>query len=473
MFGRTTIYTTYDVIDKTNLLDALHSAVQIHNSNSADIDYLWKYMKGRQPILQRTKEIRPEINNKPVENHAYEIVNFLSGYLMGEPCTYVNKGKREEAINTIDQLNDYMFDVDKASNDKDLSMWMYVCGLGYRMILPEKGLGKNGGSPFKIDTLDPRFTFIVYKSDFGKERMMGVRKLVRKINGTDTDLYCGYTKTHYFECTDTQILKYESHVLGDIPIFEYRANMALLGSFEPVLPLLDAINTIAANRLDGVEQFIQSFIKFINCDVDEEKFKALKEMGAIKIKSTEGMQADVDIISQELNQMQTQTLVEYLYNMVLTICGLPTTNRSQGGSSDNGVAVILRQGWEQCEARARDTELLFKKTEKQFLRMALSIIKDAGDMDLQISELDIKFTRRQHDNLLTKAQSLTTMLEAGLKPEIAIATCGLFNDPMDVALQSKDYLSAKWKTEQQIQEQMNQQMQNTQLPQQGAVTKDE
>ena len=105
--------------------------------------------------------------------------------------------------------------------------------------------------------------------------------------------------------------------------------------------------------------------------------------------------------------------------------------------------------------------------------MALSIIKDAGDMDLQISELDIKFTRRQHDNLLTKAQSLTTMLEAGLKPEIAIATCGLFNDPMDVALQSKDYLSAKWKTEQQMQEQMNQQIQNTQLPQQGAVTKDE
>lgn len=473
MFGRTTIYTTYDVIDKTNLIDALHSAVQIHNSNSADIDYLWKYMKGRQPILQRTKEIRPEINNKPVENHAYEIVNFLSGYLMGEPCTYVNKGKREEAINAIDQLNDYMFEVDKASNDKDLSMWMYVCGLGYRMILPEKGLGKDGGSPFKIDTLDPRFTFIVYKSDFGKERMMGVRKLVRKINGIDTDLYCGYTKTHYFECTDNQVLKYEKHVLGDIPIFEYRANMALLGSFEPVLPLLDAINTIAANRLDGVEQFIQSFIKFINCDVDEEKFKALKEMGAIKIKSTEGMQADVDIISQELNQMQTQTLVEYLYNMVLTICGLPTTNRSQGGSSDNGVAVILRQGWEQCEARARDTELLFKKTEKQFLRMALSIIKDAGDMDLQISELDIKFTRRQHDNLLTKAQSLTTMLEAGLKPEIAIATCGLFNDPMDVALQSKDYLSAKWKTEQQMQEQMNRQMQNTQLPQQGAVTKDE
>ena len=449
MFGRTTIYTAYDEITEANLLDILNSSIQIFNSNSADIDYLWKYMKGNQPILQRTKEIRPEINNKPVENHAYEIVNFLSGYLMGEPCTYVSKGKNVNSIESVDTLNDYMFSADKASCDKELSMWLYICGLGYRMILPDKTLGENGEAPFRIDVLDPRYTFVVYKNDFGKERMMGVRKVFRNIDNVETELYCGYTKTHYFECTQKQIMKFEPHVLGDIPIFEYRANMALLGAFEPVIPLLDAINTISANRLDGIEQFIQSFVKFINCDVDETSFKALKEMGAIKIKSTEGMQADVDIISQELNQMQTQTLVEYLYNMVLTICGLPTTNRSQGGSSDNGVAVILRQGWEQCEARARDTELLFKKAEKQFLRLVLNIVATADDLELKITDLDIKFTRRQHDNLLTKAQSLTTMLEAGLKPEVAIATCGLFNDPMDIALQSKEYLDAKWKPQEQ------------------------
>jgi SPP1 family phage portal protein len=223
--------------------------------------------------------------------------------------------------------------------------------------------------------------------------------------------------------------------------------MALLGSFEPVIPLLDAINNIASNRLDGIEQFVQAFFKFVNCDIDEDKFKALKEMGAIKIKSVDGQQADVDIVSQELSQNETQTLVDCLYNQVLTICGLPTTNRSQGGSSDNGVAVILRQGWEQCEARARDTELLFKKTEKQFLKLALKIINVKDDLDLKLSDVDIKFTRRQHDNLLTKTQALMQMLEAGIKPEIAIATCGLFNDPMDIALQSKEYLDRKWKQE--------------------------
>ena len=29
--------------------------------------------------------------------------------------------------------------------------------------------------------------------------------------------------------------------------------------------------------MDGIEQFIQSFMKFINCDIDEDKFKALAD----------------------------------------------------------------------------------------------------------------------------------------------------------------------------------------------------
>ena len=72
-----------------------------------------------------------------------------------------------------------------------------------------------------------------------------------------------------------------------------------------------------------IEQFVQSFIKFVNCDIDEETFKAFKEMGAIKVKSSSGEKADVDIISQELNQTQTQVTKDDLYQTVLIICGMP------------------------------------------------------------------------------------------------------------------------------------------------------
>ena len=93
MFGREVIYSSEEVITKENVVKVLKDAYSIHQKNSSDIDYLYNYYKGNQPILQRTKLIRPEINNKIVENHAYEIVDFKKGYVFGEPVQYV---RREE-----------------------------------------------------------------------------------------------------------------------------------------------------------------------------------------------------------------------------------------------------------------------------------------------------------------------------------------------------------------------------------------
>ena len=258
-------------------------------------------------------------------------------------------------------------------------------------------------------------------------------------------LYCGYTKTHYFEVVNgTQVRTWKAHSLGDIPIYEYRLNLARMGSFEPAVPLLDAINRVLSNRLDGLEQFIQSFLKFVNCEVDDKNVEQLRKMGAIVIKSVNNFPADVQLVSQELNQEQTQCLVDYLYSQVLVICGMPTTTKGGKSTSDTGNAVFLRDGWSQCEARAKDTEQLFKKSEKQFLKLVLHIIRESvKEFDLSLGQVEYKFTRRQHDNLQTKTQALLSMLQAGIAPETAIATCGLFNDPMDVALQSKEYLR-KW-----------------------------
>lgn len=444
LFGRTEIITPVEEITRDNVCDVLSKALLIHQTNSFQIDYLYRYMKGDQPILTRTKKVRPEICNKIVENHAAEITQFTSGYFLGEPLTYVRRGERGQSSNEITTLNDFMFFENKASRDKEIATWMAIGGVGYRMILPRKNATEDD-APFMIDTPDPRYTFVVYNTGFGKRRMMGVREVYKE--QADKSLkatYCGYTRDHYFEVEDGVLKKWEAHSLGDIPIFEYRLNMARMGSFEPAVPLLDAINTIMSNRVDGIEQFIQSFLKFRNCEIDEDGIRKLQELGALVIKSTQGVDSDVDIVSQELNQAQTQTLVDYIYEQVLVICGMPTTTKGGASTSDTGAAVFLRDGWSQCEARAKDTELLFKESEQSFLRLALSIIRTVvKDFNLSLREVEYKFTRRQHDNLLTKTQSLMQMLEAGLAPEVAIATSGLFNDPMDVTEQSKPFLR-KW-----------------------------
>ena len=71
-------------------------------------------------------------------------------------------------------------------------------------------------------------------------------------------------------------------------------------------------------------------MKFKNCEIDDAGIKKLQELGAIITKSTQGVDSDVDIVSQELNQAQTQTLVDYIYEQVLVICGMPTMTKGGG-----------------------------------------------------------------------------------------------------------------------------------------------
>ena len=442
-FGRKVIYSSESEITSENVIEVLKKAMGVHLTNSSEIDYLYRYYSGNQPILQRVKRVRPEINNKIVENHAIEIVDFKKGYVFGEPIQYVRRGESEEISEKITQLNEYMFAEDKAARDKELAEWFYICGTSYRMVLPDEFAGVDpDDSPFEIDTLDPRYAFVVYNNGFGKKPLMGVKYIETEENQR---IFSVYTRDMYYEIVDDEIIDSEPHVLGDIPIIEYPANSARLGAFEVVLPLLDSLNNIVSNRMDGIEQFVQAFMKFVNCDIDEKQFTALKEMGALKIKSDSNNPADVDIVSKELNQSQVQVTKDDIYQMVLIICGMPDRKGGNRSTGDTGQAVLLRDGWSAAEARAKDTELMFKGSEKRFLRLVLRIIRDTANFNLRLSEIDIKFTRNKTDSLLVKSQGLQNQLEAGIHPQIAIAHCGLYSDPEQVYLDSREYLE-KWKT---------------------------
>lgn len=453
MFGRTVITSSEPSIDETNVVEVLKKAITVHTTNQNDIDYLWKYHKGDQPVLYRVKEIRPEICNKKVENHALEIVEFKTGYVFSEPIQYVKHGEKraledkeqpkDEVTVAITSLNDYMTLAGKPKFDESIGRWQNICGTAYRMTLPNSKYDKNDvdSSPIKMDVLDPRYTFVVYSSGFGSDPLMSV-KFIK--NSRDEFVYSVYTDDRYFEIVNDEIVRNEPHVLGIIPIIEYPANNERLGSFEVVLGLLDALNDTLSNRMDGIEQFIQSFMKFVNCEINEEGMKEVKELGAVLVKQLDaGFPVDVGMISSELDQEQTQITKNDIYQMVLIICGMPDRNGSNRTTGDTGKAVILRDGWGAAEARAKLTEISYSDSEKKFLRIALRILRDLTDINLNLTSIDIKFTRNRTDNLIVKTQGLQNMLEAGIHPRIALSTCELFSDPEQVYADSLEYLK-KW-----------------------------
>lgn len=468
--GRKVLYTSEKEITRENVVKVLSSVLEDFANNQKEIKYLYEYYRGDQPILQRVKKHRPEINNKVVENHAHEIVSFKVGYDFGEPIQYIRRATKSgteirenpalpndvddmEITSKISLLNEYMFTQNKATQDKDLAEWFFICGTGYRMILPTEDELDAEICPFEIDTLDPRYTAVVYNRGFGKKPVMSIQE----VTIDDSTIYCIYTPTQYFEVTvdssasstelsADNITKTENHIIGHIPIVEYAANSARLGAFELVMSLLDEINNVESNRIDSIEQFVQAFMKFINVRIDKEQFDELKELGAISFASDPNCPADIDIVSSELNQQQVQTVVDHLYQMVLIICSMPDRNGTNRTTGDTGQAVVLRDGWSAAATASKDVEAMFKKAEKDFLKIALHIIQESEQTEIRLSDIDIKFIPNKTDNLLTKTQALQTMLEAGINPQIAIAKSGLFGDPEQVYLDSLPYLRNKWKT---------------------------
>ena len=435
-FGRKKIFTDVTEITRDNVLEVLRKALITHWSNKADMEYLYAYYKGRQPILNRKKEVRPEIQNNVVENRANEIVSFKVGYLMGEPIQYVSRSDDKMVADKITTLNGYCLSEDKAAKDKELADWFHICGTAYRMVLPDSVFEKESDeAPFEIYTLDPRFAFVVYANSIGEPPVMGVKYIQRSDGAV---IYSIYTKDRYFEVENqSMIVREEAQSLG-IPIIEYPANNARLGAFEIVLPLLDAINTVDSNRLDGVEQFVQALMLFHNVDISGDDFSKLRDEGAIKYKDIDPQyKAEIKYLTSELNQ--SQTLVDHLYNTVLTICGMP--NRNGGSStSDTGSAVIMRDGWSAAEARAKDSELMFKLSEKEFLKLVLHICSDLSDLELKLSNVEVRFTRRNYENIAQKATVLTTMLSnPKIAPVLAFTHCGMFSDPQLAYRMSMDY----------------------------------
>ena len=447
--GRREIFTDVTKITKENICEVIEKAFETHLLNAKEIEYLQNYEKGKQPILDRIKEVRPEINFKAVENHATEITTFKVGYVFGSPITYVQRASVDLKGNTAEVddkaiaiLNEMMFEESKSSKDKTLGKDILVCGVGYRIVLPKKE--RLGASAIDVLRLNPKTTFIVKANDIYKRVLIGVSYVETE---DDVIKMGAYTEDAYYDIEKSssgfEIKSVKKNLIG-IPIIQYINDDERMGCFERVIPLLDALNEATSDRLNGLAQFVQSILWMNNCEIDKEQFAELKDKGGILTKSEVGQQATIQYLTATLDQTQTQTLIDYLYEQILQIAGVPGREQSTGGNT--GQAILLSNGWQIAETQAKNLEQIFSESEREMLKVILKIcaMTEATEIaNLKLSDIDIKFSRNRTDSLLVKTQGLVNQLQAGIHPLVAITNCGLYSDPQGVWNDSKAYMG-KW-----------------------------
>ena len=450
LHGRRQIFTSEREITARNVCDVLGKALATHRKNRAEILFLKRYEKGQQPILDRVKQYNAEINNKVVVNIANEIVTFKTSEFAGEPIMYVSRGEgvRREVPEKVARVNNMMLSEGKQTKDLELAHEMFTCGVGYRLIFHEtsdRSAEWLDEAPFEMYIPDAENTFIVRYSDVTKRPVMGVTYVFK--DGPDNSVeYTVYTENATYVISGIgeklEVLSSRQHNFGMVSLIEYPCNPDYMGAFEPVVPLLDAINTTESNRLDGVEQFVQALMVFDGVDISREDFLELKDLGAIKLPNTPNTSGGKKLyyLNEQLDQSQTQTLVDSMYQKVLQIVGMPSQGDASSGDSSNNGAVIMKNGWWHAEARAMETQCMWKKAETEFLKVVLKICHDTNKLkDIRISDLEPRFWRQSYEDLLVKTQSFSTLRSSGMPAIQAFTFSHLSRDPESDALVYDEY----------------------------------
>jgi SPP1 family phage portal protein len=462
--GRKKIYTDVKNIDASNVIQVLNESLIDHEMNRIQIDYLLKYEKGIQPIRDREKKIRDDINIKIAENGAAKITDFKVSYEFGSPITYIQRTKKQVPESDSDKddlritaLNEMLLEESKASADVELARYFKICGVGYRMIKAKPFV--DGKSVFDVLVLNPLTTFVVYSNDIYQRPVMAVTYSVQKNGNT---LYGCYTNDTYFEIDNgTRIVNGVetkgtpsvtnglgvANIPAIIPIVEYVNDYDRMGCFEKVMSILDAINIINSDRANDIAQHVQSIIWMNNCALDEKE--GIKPNGVIQTKSPQGVQANIQFLENVLNQSEVQTLINYLQSQAMEIAGVPQRQENSGGGS-TGSAMNLSSGWQFAETSAINSESVFEKSERQVIRIMLEIIKKSTDIpeeisdivNLKVSDVVIRFSRNKIYDIATKSNALSTLLSAGIDGKHVIETVSLFTDPQSVWNDSKELIQA-------------------------------
>lgn len=454
MFGRLDIYSTYDEITEDNVKDELNSALVYHLKNMLQEDFLYWYRRGVQPILNRTKSTREDILNKVQENNAASIVDFKNGYFLTQPSSYT--ARRKGVQTKLKKLNEYLYRSGKHEADNATADWFHTTGKGVIYVEPSE----EEDAPFKAYALDPRSAFVVYSLRPGNKPVMGVNavtvdgkakfdvfteKNVYHLSGSMVGRMISPEKNHNYVATATTLDSVEPNVLGRIPIIEYRYNSTNMGAFEACISLLDEINNIVSNACDGIEQFIQTLAIAVNCEFPEDTTVTdIRKAGMIALRSIGENKADFKVLTEQLDQSQTKVLLDRLYDQVLRICAMPARSAGQSTQSTTGSAVLANFGWYQASCSARNTEDLFKASNRQFDAIIVDILRRKGLLDIDISDFELNFVREETENIQSKAQAFQTLMAAGLAPELAAAKSGISNDPVKDMKLSEKYLKMIW-----------------------------
>lgn len=440
-YGRQRIILDFEEVTPANVVDVLNKALYIHGQNRRDCDYLIKYFLGDQDILYRPSPENSNVNNRTVVNYAYPITREIVGYTFGNAIEFVAKdSNKQDEVTKISDMFEY-----EGSYYYDICNAIYgsICGVSYAITLPSPDITKDNTPdvPFIVDSLDPRYTFVVQANTIGNPQIMSCTTIIKKDGKKE---YICYTNKYKMTVVDgMKRVITEVNPIGLDPITMIENSLFLTGDWEQAISVMNAANLVTSDSLNDIEGTIRSLLVILGAEFDEDEddadLKKIKKNRLLTLFAPNGGNVDAKYISPQLDSNSVQNIRDYLDEARNIITGIPD-RESNGNGGDTGLAVMNRNGWTDIEIVARLKELFYLRGKNKQLGVTLAILKKLGlvSSELKVMDIDVKPKRHTLDNISAKTTAFSTLVATGELATIdALELSSLTNRPAEMVERGK------------------------------------
>lgn len=389
---------------------------------------LQAYYEGCHKILNRKPKYRTDDPcNNVVCNYAKYISDFAAGYLIGEPISYQSKNQ------DLDTLKDWNNIAQTDVQDMDNAKYQSIFGVAYELVYMSAA---DSPTP-KTASTHPTQSFVIYNNSVELKKMAGVNYYDRR--DPQTQDVIGFS---VIASTEKEILKFnvtvdyalegevipESNPFKAVTLIEIYNNNERQGDFEQLIPLIDAYNCQQSNRVDDVENFVNSLmvltgqtLGYTNKEKDE-SYQDIKRNGVIEL----APESSLSFLTRQIDQQGNELLRQSLADDIHKFSCVPSMTDKDFASNVSGVAMQFKLlGLNQI---TKIKERYIKEGIRERIQLFSAIMQDKGKPGINIDDITITITHSLPKNLVEIAQVIGN-LHGICSNETLVAQLPFVEDP--------------------------------------------
>ena len=412
----------------------IHKAVTELESRKARYEQLHNYYIGNQAILNRELSSEAAKNNKLVNNFASYIADISSNYLLGNPVDYLVP---EDSDINIDAILSRYAEQSLSDTDAGIALDAAIYGVAYDLTFTDEESEAN------TVQIDPRNTLMVYDDSVQHRELFAINcAQVKDKDGRKINRVTVYTAEKIIEMTldaDGAAMdkpKETPHFFGAVPVVEYPNNKSYLGSFEPVMALIDAYNTIQSDRVNEREELADAILVLKNFTLDKQRQANLRDLRLLTSVPADG---DAYYLTKSQSESDADILKKSIADDIHKFSKTPNLSDENFVGNSSGVALNykLLAFEEEAKTHERFIEKGLKKRMTLYFNLENHLKQGAGGKTAkEIARVDVAFNRNLPKNDYETSQMIVN-LQGIVKDEYLVKQLS-FVDSADKALEETE-----------------------------------